>query len=150
MLADIEFCTCAASFYYKSKYDFYINVITFFPCITGWLISPLFYTIHLCDSFNKTSYKIRHSFLKRNTTKFIIFIKYVPVFPNFPNSEGISHPGKSRDLPHGKSRAVNILPTLVQGGKIISGQTCRLVTYIFQFTQYFTRIFFYRPEHIFP
>ena len=25
--------------------------------------------------------------------------------------------------------------------KIISGQTCRLVTYIFQFTKYFTRIF---------
>ena len=37
----------------------------------------------------------------------------------------------------------------VQGRKIISGQTCRLVTYIFQFTKYFTR-FFYRPEHIFP
>ena len=33
--------------------------------------------------------------------------------------------------------------------KIISGQTCRLVTYIFKFTKYFTRIF-YRPEHIFP
>ena len=29
----------------------------------------------------------------------------------------------------------------VQGRKIISGQTCRLVTYIFQFTKYFTRIF---------
>ena len=37
----------------------------------------------------------------------------------------------------------------VQGRKLISGQTCRLITYIFQFTKYFTRIF-YRPEHIFP
>ena len=37
---------------------------------------------------------------------------YFPVFPNFPNFEGISHPGKSRDLPHGKSRVVNILPSL--------------------------------------
>ena len=36
----------------------------------------------------------------------------------------------------------------VQGRKIISGQTCRLVTYMFQFTKYFTRIF-YRPE-LFP
>ena len=35
------------------------------------------------------------------------------------------------------------------GRKIISGQTCRLETYIFQFTKYFTRIF-YRPEPIFP
>ena len=37
----------------------------------------------------------------------------------------------------------------VQGRKIISGQTCRLASYIFQLTKYFTRIF-YRPEHIFP
>ena len=33
--------------------------------------------------------------------------------------------------------------------KIISGQLCRLETSIFQFTKYFTRIF-YRPEHTFP
>ena len=38
---------------------------------------------------------------------------------------------------------------LVQGRKIISGQTCCLVTYIFHVTKYFARIF-YRPERFFP
>ena len=33
--------------------------------------------------------------------------------------------------------------------KIISGQTCRLVTYTFQFTKYFTRLF-YRQNIFFP
>ena len=43
----------------------------------------------------------------------VVRVLKFPVFPNFPNFEGISHPGKSRDIPHGKSRAVNILPTLI-------------------------------------
>ena len=42
------------------------------------------------------------------------------------------------------------LPVLCTGElKIISGQTCRLVTYIFQFTKYYTRTF-YRPDIFFP